>query len=108
MEFYLLDRSSQREWRIPLQTTQRYPGYVVVNCKVCGTTGIVPQSKSGLMPVEIAIQGVGLLQDIEQAGTTLLASKKMQDLVTRHGLSGMDFYAPVGYQIVTKKKGAEK
>lgn len=108
MIFYLLDRPARKDDKVPLDTTEAHPGCVIVKCADCGVTGIMPHRKGGKVPIELAIYDVTYLDDIEQAFTTLLASKKFQESASSNYLTGIEFYQPLGYQLRTKKKGADE
>ena len=99
MKFYILRRTPRRDNKIPLETTDDYPGSVLVNCPACGAIGIMPASNTGRLPVEILVRDVGYLDDLEQASSTFLASRKMREAITSAGLTGIEFYDLVGYKL---------
>lgn len=108
MRFYLLDRSPRQHSRIPLSTSDGFPGCVLVNCEECGTRGVFPPTKSGKLDIGIVIRDVAPLDDIEQAFTTLLGSTAVQQAVEHNRLTGIVFYPPLKYSLGTKKRGAEQ
>jgi hypothetical protein len=99
MLFYMLKRKPRRDSKIPLETTDAHPGCVIVNCAACGTRGIEPHSTCGRIPVELLVRDAAYVDDIEQASTTLLFSRTFRDAVTAAGLTGIEFYDPVGYKL---------
>ena len=105
MDFFVLKRLPRRDQRIPLGTSKANRGHVVINCNVCGTRGILPKSRTPQMPVEITILDTGNLEDIEQASTTLLFSKKARSVLRDQALSGIAFCPPIGY--ILSRQGKE-
>ena len=104
MNFYFL-RKPSTHGQVPFSTTDRHMGAKIVDCPVCGTRGMIGKNKLGRVPVEIVIRDiVDELDDIEQAGTVLLGSRKFREAVAAGGLTGIEFYPPVGYQTVGKNK----
>jgi len=99
MNFYEMIPTPRRDAKILLGTTDLYPGYRIINCPVCGTRGLLPHSLCGKIPVELLVREAGYLDDIEQASTTMLFSKKVRDAVTSAELTGIEFYDPVGYRL---------
>jgi hypothetical protein len=70
---------------------------------------MIGQNKLGKVPVEILIKDVvDELDDIEQASTVLMASKQFRDTVTSAGLTGIEFYPPLGYVLRGKNKLFER
>jgi len=104
MEFYLLDRLPGKDGRVPLSTTEEHSGDIVVDCASCGTRGILPKCMCGKLPVDILVKDVGFLEDIEQAATVLLASRKFRQAVASAGLTGIEFYPPLGYRSPSKNQ----
>ena len=96
---YLLKLSPRRDNKIPLETTDAYPGVVLVNCPACGTRGIMPAVRTPKLPVEILVRDTAYLDDIELAGSTELASRKVREAITSAGLTGIEFSEPVGYKL---------
>ena len=108
MRFYMLKRPPRRDDRIPLDVTEQHLGCVLVDCSLCGAQGILPACLSPRVPVEVWVQSLGYLDDIEQAFTTLLASRKFRDAVLTAGLTGIEFYAPLGYKVKSNKPSYHK
>jgi len=104
MNFYMLNRPATHG-KVPLTTTDRNVGAKIIDCPVCGTRGMIGKNKLGRVPVEIVIKDVAdELDDIEQASTVLLASRKFREAVARVRLTGMEFYPPVGYECTGSNK----
>jgi hypothetical protein len=104
MKFYLL-RKNRTHGKVPFSTTDEYMGCKLVNCSVCGTRGMIGKNQLGKVPVELLVKDVvDKLDDIEQASTVLLASRKFRDTVADAGLTGIEFYPVVGYQSKGKNK----
>ncbi len=104
MDFYEL-YEPVTHGKVPLGTTRAHRGNKVVDCPVCGTRGMIGKCKLGKVPVEILIKDiVDELDDIGQASTVLLASRKFREAVAAGGLTGIEFYPPVGYQTRGKNK----
>ena len=99
MKFYMVKRTPRRDNKIPLETTDAHPGIVLVNCPACGTRGIMPAVRTSRLPVEILVRDVAYLDDLEQASSTFLASRRMREAITSAGLTGIEFYDPVGYKV---------
>lgn len=99
MRFYILWRTPRRDNKIPLTTTDQHPGVVIVNCPACGTRGLMPAVRTGKLQVELLVRDAAYLDDIEQAGSTGLASRKFREAVASAGLTGIEFYDPVGYKL---------
>ena len=108
MNFYLLLCEARRDDKIPLTVTERHRGCIIVNCSVCGVRGVMPLIKSGKLPVEIKVKCVAYLDDIEQAFTIFLASRRVQDAVKSNGLTGLEFYPPVGFVRGTREEGVDE
>lgn len=108
MGFYLLRRPARKDDRVPLGVSEEHQGCIIVRCAHCGVIGVLPHRIGGKVDLEIEIKDVAYLDDIEQAFTKLLVSKKYRDAVMSHGLTGIEFYPPLGYRLKTKKKGAEE
>ncbi len=88
MNFYFL-RKPSTHGQVPFSTTDRHMGAKIVDCPVCGTRGMIGKNKLGRVPVEIVIRDiVDELDDIEQAGTVLLGSRKFREAVAAGGLTG--------------------
>ena len=99
MRFYLLGPTPRRDDKVPLETTDAFPGVVIVDCTACGTRGIMPAVRAGKLPVEILIRDAAYLDDIEQASSSILLSSKCRDAITSAGLNGIQFYDPAGYAL---------
>ena len=104
MRFYLPDYT--RSGGV-LGTTE-VTGDIIVRCKVCGVTGILPYNKRlTYQPVGIGVYSPDLsdLSDFEQAGTARLAWDAVRIAVLENGLTGIEFHPPVHFKLCTKKKG---
>lgn len=97
MRFYLFDTTIREDGKVPLTTTNKHRGCLIVNCPVCKTRGLLGKNRIGKVDVEILVRDIAPLEDIEQASTVLLASKKFRDAICSAGLTGVEFYPPVGY-----------
>jgi len=108
MQFYMLDRPPRTDDKVPLDATDGNLGCVILDCPVCGATGVLPKQLSPWVPIEIAVQSSGYLDDIEQAFTTLLVSQKFRDAVAAGGLTGIEFRPPVGFTVKSNKPSYQK
>ena len=103
MRFYFFDKKPSRDGKYPLGTTEEHRGCKIINCPVCGTRGLLPKCMCGRLDVEILVKTIGCLEDIAQASTVNLVSKKVRDAIFRAGLTGVEFYPPVGYKTRGRK-----
>ncbi len=107
MKFFLLKRRPRESRKVPFTTSAEHRGDVAVNCAECGAIGLIPKSLLGEVPVEIVVKDIAPLEDIEQAGSVLLASVRFREAVERGGLVGISFYDPVGYKTKGRRKGLD-
>ena len=103
MRFYIFRKKPSRDGKYPLGTTNENPGCKIINCPVCRTKGLLPKCRCGRLDVEILVKAIGYLEDIKQASTVLLVSKKVREVISQAGLTGAEFYPPVGYRTRGRK-----
>lgn len=102
---YYLFSSKIKKGAAWIGTSDRYPGYDIVDCSVCGTQGIRPFPIRAYRPVELSVNKPGLCDDIQSAIGVLVVSKKFKDAVRKAKLRGIVFRKPKN--VVLKRSGTK-
>lgn len=79
-----------------LDTSDRYPGYRIVDCPQCGEQGLMPPVDNRPTRVGLMVSKAGLPDDIHPLGVGVTAvSAKFISIVRSNKLTGVRFLKPV-------------